>query len=140
MTEFESKVFELVKAGDADRLKQYLASQPSDQPVNLNFRDDLRRSPLHWAVEGKSPAITKILLAAGCRPKGIDSEGFTPLHMGIWKRNIEIVEALLEAGADPNFCSENTVYAGMIVILADLFIFNFRAIFKIYLVVLRNIF
>ena len=50
-----------------------------------------------------SKEVTDILIAAGAKPNGTDAAGITPLLRAARARNVEIVRALLAAGADPNF-------------------------------------
>jgi len=52
---------------------------------------------------GKSDTIDviKLLLAFGADPNQRGINDYTPLHMAVGERNLEAIETLLEAGADP---------------------------------------
>jgi len=63
---------------------------------------------LHYAVYGGHRAAAVFLLERGAdidaRPKGgfwDDFGGMTPLHMGVWVDQPDLVAFLLERGADP---------------------------------------
>ncbi len=65
---------------------------------------DVSATALGMACFHKKPAIVKQLLAAGANPS-LDVYGSTPLMYAVAsksKRTLEMVQMLLEAGADPN--------------------------------------
>ncbi|CAB0033812.1 unnamed protein product [Trichogramma brassicae] len=49
--------------------------------VQLNDRDDLGRTPLHWALIRGNRKVVKCLLERGADPTTIDTGGSTPLHV-----------------------------------------------------------
>ena len=70
--------------------------------VDLNARDERKRTPLHWAAShNKNPEVLKVLLAAGAGVNAQDEWKSTPLHWAALRGNSAVVETLLAAGADP---------------------------------------
>ena len=61
------------------------------------------QTPLHYAALGGHLPTVRVLLAAGAAPGAADAGGFTPL-MAATKQagNVQMVVALLDAGAPPN--------------------------------------
>ena len=68
-------------------------------------------SPLHWAARSGRPHVVRLLLnMSGSRRAQVDATGYsnkTPLFEAVIRGDSEIVDLLLEAGADPN-ASDNT--------------------------------
>jgi ankyrin repeat protein len=59
-------------------------------------------TPLQLASRSGSPAVVKVLLAAGADPNRPDANGATALHLAAAAGSPEAVSALLEKGANPN--------------------------------------
>lgn len=77
-----------------------------DAGADVNARDDLGRTPLHWAVSAnENPAITQALLDGGADVNAADDDGFTPLDRAT---DPDIVALLRAAGAE---CGEGRVFA-----------------------------
>lgn len=70
----------------------------------LSFKN---RTPLYIAVEEDSPRVTKLLLSIGCDPNLYD-QGERVLTVAASKGHIDVVEALLDHGAEINFCAHKT--------------------------------
>ena len=57
-------------------------------------------APLLAAAEFGDDAAVAILLALGADPRGLDKEGFSPLHRAVQSGSAAVVDRLLAAGAD----------------------------------------
>jgi uncharacterized protein len=70
--------------------------------VDVNARDWRLWAPLHFAVRTGSGEVVKMLIEAGAQVDVPNDEGVTPLHLCLRKTpfNMQIVDMLLEAGAD----------------------------------------
>lgn len=73
--------------------------------VDVNAVDSFRNTPLHYAVNQKTPeadSIVKLLVAAGAKVNVLNERRISPLRQSIGKLpiHVEIVRALLTAGAD----------------------------------------
>lgn len=58
-------------------------------------------SPLHTAVDEEIPAIVDLLLSRGADVNALDEDGATPLHIAAGYGGVDMVERLLNKGADP---------------------------------------
>lgn len=96
MNDYE-KILDLIIKDKPLELKKLLGSG-----VDLNFRYDQKRTPLHWAVQEGHIEVIELLLEAGADVNAVDIEGFTPLHLAVGDNRIEIVKVLLNAGASTN--------------------------------------
>ncbi|CZR68979.1 uncharacterized protein PAC_18880 [Phialocephala subalpina] len=71
--------------------------------ADCNVQDNEGNTPLHVAMEGYSPSVTraKVLLENGVDPNKKNKKGNTAIHnMHSWLRQEELLRALLAAGAD----------------------------------------
>lgn len=71
---------------------------------NARSRNGVRMSPLHSALrrprQGRALAVLRLLLAAGADPDIADSAGYKPLHLAAAHGTPDLVDALLDAGAN----------------------------------------
>ncbi|KAK5123276.1 hypothetical protein LTR85_002706 [Meristemomyces frigidus] len=71
---------------------------------DINRRDSLGRTPLHWLAENGEVDAIRLLTQdpweADVQVR--DVSGFTPLHCACWADNVDTATVLLEAGSDPN--------------------------------------
>jgi ankyrin repeat protein len=109
-----STIFELINAGDAAGV-QALIERDSDA---LSVRDDSGISPLmHAAYQGRGAVFDalaahssddpwdRLLLGESDglpAPDAWSPDGFTPLHIAAFAKNVAGTQTLLDAGADPN--------------------------------------
>lgn len=75
--------------------------------VSVNSRklhkEDLSYTPLEYAIEkGAHKDILELLIKYGAYVDTFDSEGYTPLLQALWNCDVDAVEILLRAGANPN--------------------------------------
>jgi len=95
-----------VKKGSLAEVQRALTA---GQGLNLNepINNEVSWTVLHIAA-GKygnfpdSPAICRALIAAGADKNALDIDAFTPLSHAIYYSNKPVIQALLQAGADPN--------------------------------------
>jgi ankyrin repeat protein len=72
--------------------------------ADLNSRDALGRSPLHWLAENGQTGAIQLLTQDPWRADvhTRDICGFTPLHCAAWADSLESAAALLDAGSNAN--------------------------------------
>ncbi len=97
---------ESVKIGNFQKVKEFLTKD-----VDINMKDVLGRTPLHYAARLGYFEIVKFLFSSGANICERDSDGFTPLLRGIQSRNMETVEFLISKGADINIKAKNGHHA-----------------------------
>lgn len=90
-------LFRAVWDGEAALTRQLL-----DAGADLNARAASGITPVHEAVLKNMPATLRALLERKPEVNVRDSGGNTPLHYAMEAGALELVEALLAAGADPN--------------------------------------
>ncbi len=69
--------------------------------IDLDARDHLGLTVLHFAAHTGDVPLTRRLLRAGARPDPVDRYGFTPLHEAAANGHAAVARALLRAGANP---------------------------------------
>lgn len=79
------------------QIAEYLVNEGAD--VNIASNNDFKVAPLHSAVAAKSLVITQLLLEHGADPNVQQQNDVTPLHAAAHNNSIDIVKALLAAGA-----------------------------------------
>ncbi len=79
-------------------------------PLNLFSRNNQTNQPLHAAVAARHAQIAIDLICAGA-PVNIEANGFTPLMLACANEMTELVEFLLEHGADPAYRSDAGITA-----------------------------
>ena len=69
---------------------------------NANVKDFMGRTLLQeHAIEGNAQVVKYLLSLAYVRVSDADNRGDTALHLAVWKGHLDIVSALLLAGANP---------------------------------------
>jgi ankyrin repeat protein len=66
----------------------------------LNKKDQLGYTPLHWAASQGDGAAVRLLLDAGANVGEVNSNGETPLHSACRAGSLTCAEALITAGED----------------------------------------
>ncbi len=64
-------------------------------------------TPLHWAVYGVDPELTRVLIDAGAKVNVTNTYGVAPLNEAVEVVNPELVKMLLDAGAEPEAPNED---------------------------------
>ncbi len=75
--------------------------------VDVNHALADKSSLLAWAVETQEPQLVELLLKKGAKVKLANSNRFTPIIQACRYGNTEIINALLDRGADPNSTIED---------------------------------
>ena len=84
---------EAVMDGEMEQVKQLLSL------YDVNTRDPLGRTPLHFAAWKGHVAITKLLINRGASVEATTNQGTTPLSMATKKRYGNVVVILRKHGA-----------------------------------------
>ena len=75
----------------------YILCQPG---IEVDERDHMGLTALHWAVQQGDEDSTQILLKFGADPNAVDRNDLTALHWAASGGNSSCITQLLEAGAD----------------------------------------
>lgn len=71
--------------------------------ADVNCRDNMRRSPLHLAVDAvNAVGVSSLLASHGADVNAADERGDTALHWAALSGRSLVVQALLDCGADPS--------------------------------------
>ena len=87
-------IYLAAEAGHIEAVKKHL-----DMGTDVNLKDDLQMTPLHYADTKK---ITELLIAKGADVDGMGVHGLTCLHYAARRGHKEIAELLIAKGANVN--------------------------------------
>jgi ankyrin repeat protein len=73
---------------------------------HVNARDDIGKTPLHWAAFRGDISAVDMLLRAGSRVDISDIGGFTALYEASFSNSLKCAKNLLAFGADVNACDK----------------------------------
>ncbi len=88
----------VIDSGDMAVSKAFFSSA-----VDLNVKDTLGQTPMHYVLRYGYPELLPIVLEKGLDINAVDNEGQTPLHL-IWKgeTSIETIKAFIDEGSEVN--------------------------------------
>ena len=72
----------------------------SDSALDMNCKDEMGSTPLHWACYSGSENVVTFLLSLDIDTSVEDNEGSTPMHLAVLSEKVRIVKRLLQSGAD----------------------------------------
>ena len=75
--------------------------------VNVNKRDPMGFTPLHYACQKGTRDIVSMLIDKGADACACSNDSVTPLHMCSRSGNKDVIRMLIEAGADLNATDRN---------------------------------
>ncbi|WP_170427662.1 ankyrin repeat domain-containing protein [Ruegeria arenilitoris] len=79
-----------------------------DQNVELKFRDEEGNTPLHACLDRENSdryQLLQAIIAAGADVDEIGSSEYTPLHLAATRGDLEAIDILLAAGANPTIAT-----------------------------------
>ena len=86
--------------GRTEIVKMFLDAGASMLAKSSNNESNL---PINAAAAGRRNDVVRLLVARGCPPDARASdEGYTALHLAANNGNVELVEFLMQSGADPS--------------------------------------
>jgi ankyrin repeat protein len=71
-----------------------------EKGADINARDVLARTTLHYAASGGHADVANALLDQGADINARNIEGWTPLHEAARRGDLDVVKTLLKKGAD----------------------------------------
>ena len=97
VVELAHRMFDLARAGDADRLAAYV-----EAGVPVNLTDASGNTLLMLAAYHGHAGAVRLLAGSGADVDRVNDRGQSPLAGAVFKDEQDVVRALLEAGADPD--------------------------------------
>lgn len=113
----KNPAYSMVYSDDFEALENYLSSG-LDVGQTRAAKPDF--SLIDAAVSMRSPRIVRLLIDYGAEINTIDSDGDTPLHRAASQGSLEIVKALLNAGADVDAKNDMGLKAASVARIAEL--------------------
>lgn len=103
---YYAKTFERTGAIITRMDEPYAISMNSGQKQDVHRADALLMTPLHYAAACGHVECVRVLLSHGATVDAVNSDGYTPLHVGV--AYAEVAHMLLKHGANPNLKTINT--------------------------------
>jgi len=101
---FCAPIHEAAKSGDITKLRELLDRDPK----LLYSKDEIGKTPVHWAVgKGQPEALTVLLKEYKADPNIRNNNEGTPLHVAASQAQPECALILIEHGADVNARTRN---------------------------------
>lgn len=92
------RIINAVRTGNIDSVKTLLGINP----LLINEKDNLERTPLHWAARNGNLEVLKLLLEKNADVNLIDKDKCTPLVLALYNEKRDVVKVLIDAGTDVN--------------------------------------
>lgn len=92
---FSLSLHEAASLGKMDVVQKWL-----DEGVEVDFMDDIARTPLMEAAISGHLEVAKCLIVRGADVNARDEECWTPLAYAIYNNNFEFAQFMIEQGAD----------------------------------------
>ncbi|XP_059945948.1 serine/threonine-protein kinase TNNI3K [Mesoplodon densirostris] len=90
-----------IKEKELTELRHIFGSDDAFSKVNLNYRTENGLSLLHLCcICGGNKSHIRTLMLKGLRPSRLTRNGFTALHLAVYKDSAELITSLLHSGAD----------------------------------------
>ncbi|MBT3522997.1 MAG: ankyrin repeat domain-containing protein [Gammaproteobacteria bacterium] len=113
----KNPAYSMVYSDDFEALENYLSSG-LDVGQTRSSKPDF--SLIDAAVSMRSPRIVRLLIDYGADINTIDADGDTPLHRAASQGSLEIIKALLNAGADVDAKNDMGLKAASVAKIAEL--------------------
>ena len=91
----DRELFNAVIRSDVEAVSASIA-----KGANVNARDQIGHTPLHWAVEEHRRAAAEVLIAKGADLNALNIADGTPLHTALRVNDIELARLLISSGAN----------------------------------------
>ena len=96
-------IHDAAKVGNIELINQHL-----ETGVDVNSKDEIGFTPLHYIASGSQLEIAKLLIDKGANVNAKDLNGGTPLHAATpSNQSTKIVELLVQKGANVNAKNNN---------------------------------
>uniref|UniRef100_A0A8C0PSX1 Serine/threonine-protein kinase TNNI3K n=1 Tax=Canis lupus familiaris TaxID=9615 RepID=A0A8C0PSX1_CANLF len=90
-----------IEEKELTELRHIFSSDDAFSKVNLNYRTENGLSLLHLCcICGGNKSHVRTLMLKGLRPSRLTRNGFTALHLAVYKDSAELITSLLHSGAD----------------------------------------
>ncbi|XP_069863394.1 serine/threonine-protein kinase TNNI3K isoform X4 [Dipodomys merriami] len=90
-----------IKEKELTELRHVFGSEDAFNKVNLNYRTEKGLTLLHLCcICGGNKSHIRSLMLKGLRPSRLTRNGFTALHLAVYKDSAELITSLLHSGAD----------------------------------------
>ncbi len=114
MRDFASKLFDFARNGD-HTLLDYV-----DHGVDVNLSNQDGNSLLMLAAYAGHAALVRGLVSRGADVDKLNARGQSPLAGVVFKKEDEVLDVLLEAGADPHAGHPNAIMTAQMFERSDL--------------------